>query len=74
VRGPPWRRELSGGGLAAGGGAPSRGEGEAARVGGEGGAPVRWRGSATGRPAHPPWIGPAHAGEAEGEREARGGG
>jgi hypothetical protein len=44
VRGPPWCRELPGGGLAAGGGAPSRGEGEVAGVGGEGGVPVRWRG------------------------------
>jgi hypothetical protein len=81
VRGLPWRRELSGGGLAAGGGAPSRGGGEAVGVGGEGCAPVWWRGSAAGRlpaaarrPAHPPWIGLLYAGEVEAEREARGGG
>jgi hypothetical protein len=35
---------LPSGGLAAGGGAPSIGEGEVAGVGGEGGASVRWRG------------------------------
>jgi hypothetical protein len=35
---------LPSGGLAAGGGVPSRGEGEVAGVGGEGDAPVRWRG------------------------------
>jgi hypothetical protein len=81
VRGPPWRCELSGGGLAAGGGAPSRGQGEAVGVGGEGCALVWCRGSAAGRPptaawrlAHPPWIGLSRAGEVEGEREARGGG
>jgi hypothetical protein len=44
VRGPSWRWELPGGGLAIGGGAPSRGVGEVVGVGGEGGAPVSWRG------------------------------
>jgi hypothetical protein len=43
------------------------------RLGGGGGATGRPP-AAAGRAAHPPWIGPARAGGAEGESEARGGG
>jgi hypothetical protein len=65
---------LPSGGLAAGGGAPSRGEGEVAGVGGEGARRLGGGGggagrppAATGRAAHPPRIGPARAGGCEGE-------
>jgi hypothetical protein len=71
---------LPSGGLAAGGGAPSRGEGEVARVGGEGGALVWWKGGGGAAGRHREGSasaldrGPARAGGCEGEREVREGG